>query len=155
MHSSWIHSINTVTEDISFLRKLCHECEDLQARKDNYYLNYFTDSQILTIRTGLEGIYKQNDLNRDTIHLLTLIRADLSQVDIEGALSRIRRVSLSRSSPTESINSFSDHTGDIGSSTSGFSSYPMDSSYECSSPLECEEQQVTLQDLYPQINKKL
>ena len=150
------HSINTVREDINFLRTEYREWNEeiLQARKYYYYLNYFTDSQILTIRMGLEGIYKQEDLNRDTIHLITLIRANLSQRDIEGALGRIIRVSVSFSSPTDSINSFPDSTGDIRSCTSGFSS-PIDSSYDPSSPLNFKEQQVPIRDTYTRIDTNI
>ena len=150
------HSINTVKEDINFLKTRYAEWNEeiLQARKDYYYLNYFTDSQILTIRIGLEGIHKQ-DLNRDTVHLLTLIRANLSQRDIEGALSRIRRSYISFSSPTDSINSFPEPTGDIRSCTSGFSSCPIDSFYDYFSPLQCEEQQVPIRDIYTRIDTNI
>ena len=149
------HSINTVREDIKFLKTKCREWNEevLQARKNYYYLNYFTDSQIRTIRIGLEGISKQEDLNRDTIHLLTLIRANLSQRDIEGALSRIRRGSVSFSSPTDSINSFTDSAIDIKSCTSGFSSCPIDSSYDTFSPLQFEEQQISIRDIYTRMDK--
>ena len=148
------HSINTVKEDIEFLKTKCREWNEevLQARKENYYLNYFTDSRILSIRIGLEGIYKQEDLNRDTIHLLTLIRANLSQRDIEGALGRIRRGSVSFSSPTDSINSFTDSTGDNKGCTSGVSSWPIDCSYDHFSPLQFEEQQIYIRDIYTRMN---
>ena len=148
------HSINRIKEDINFLKTKCREWNEevLQARKDYYYLNYFTNSQILSIRIGLEGICKQEDLNRDTIHLLTLIRANLSQRDIEGALSRIRRGSVSFSSPTDSINSFQDSAGDIKGCTSGVSSWPMDCSYDHFSPLQFEEQQISIRDVYTRMN---
>ena len=148
------HSINTVREDIKFLTTKCREWNEeiLLARKENYYLNYFINSQILTIRIGLEGIYKQEDLNRDTIHLLTLIRANLSQRDIEGALVRTRRGSVSFSSPTDSINSFPDSPGDNKSCTSGFSSCPINSSYDHFSPLQCVEQQISIRDIYTRMN---
>ena len=151
------HSINRIKEDIRFLKTKCREWNEevLQARKENYYLNYFTDSQILTIRIGLEGIYKQEDLNRDIVHLLTLIRANLSQRDIEGALGRIRRGSVSFSSLTDSINSFPDSTGDIRSCTSSFSSCPIYSSYDTFSPLQFEEQHTSIRDIYTRMNKDI
>ena len=147
------HSISTVREDIKFLRINYHEWNEevLQARKENYYLNYFTNSQILTIRIGLEGISKQEDLNRDTIHLFTLIRANLSQRDIEGALSRIKRGSVSFSSPTDSINSFQDSAGDNKSCTSGVS-HPIESSHDTCLPLQFEEQQFSIRDIYTRMN---
>ena len=148
-------NVGSAKEDIHFLKRVCREWKEeiSQSRKENYYLNYFTDSQILTIRIGLEGIYKQRDLNRDTIHLLTLIRPDLSQSDIETALGRVRRGSVSYSSPTDSINSLPDSAGDMGSFTSGLSSCPIDSSYEPFSPIQYGGQQVSIRDLFTKMDK--
>ena len=148
-------NVGSEKEDIHFLKRVCREWKEeiSQSRKGNYYLNYFTDSQILTIRISLEGIYKQRDLNRDTIHLLTLIRPDLSQSDIETALGRVRRGSVSYSSPTDSINSLPDSAGDMGSFTSGLSSCPIDSSYEPFSPIQYGGQQVSIRDLFTKMDK--
>ena len=143
------HSINTVKEDIYFLRKAHYEWnnEILQARKKHYYLNYFTNSQIFTIRIALRNICRHKDLNRDTTHLLTLIRADISQVDIEGALGTLRRSSDSFNSPTESINSFLDYAGDVGSST--FSNYSLMGSSEESPPsIQLVDQNTSIKYLY-------
>ena len=137
----------SVKEDTNFLRILSQEWgeEILKVRKENYYLNYYTNSQILTIRIGLRDMYRHKDLNRETTHLLTLVRTDISQVDIEIALAGLRRGSLSFS-PTDSINSFPDYAGDVEGST--LSSYPsLDSTVEPPT-LQTEDQNTLMQDLY-------
>ena len=144
-------NVVSLKEDINFLRTLSQEWSEeiLQARKDNYYLNYYTNSQILTIRIALRNIYRHKDLNRNTIHLLTLIRADVTQVDIEGALGTLRRGSVSINSPTESIDSIHDYTGDVRSCTSSFSSYPSTESSVGPPPsVEPVYQNTSIKDLY-------
>ena len=148
-------NVVSLKEDINFLRTLSQEWSEeiLQARKDNYYLNYYTNSQILTIRIALRNIYRHKDLNRDTIHLLTLIRADVTQVDIEGALGTLRSGCDSFNSPTESIDSFQDYTGDVGSCTSSFSSYPStESSVGPPLSVQPEDQNTSIKGLYANID---
>ena len=134
-----------VKKDITFLTNLSREWNEeiLKARKENYYLNYYTNSQILTIRIGLRDMYRHKDLNRDTTHLLTLIRTDLSQVDIEMALGGLRRGSMSFN-PIDSVSSFPDFAEDVDDCT--FTSYPSTDSTLAPPSLQAEDQNI--QDLY-------
>ena len=148
-------NVLSLKEDINFLRTLSQEWSEeiLEARKDNYYLNYFTNSQILTIRIALRDMYRHKDLNRDTIHLLTLIRADVSQVDIERALKTVRRRAVYFSSPTESIDQFQDYAGDVGSCVSSLSSYPStESSVGPLQSVQPVDQNTSIKDLYANRN---
>ncbi|KAI6651522.1 E3 ubiquitin-protein ligase [Oopsacas minuta] len=102
------NSIDVIKNDISYLTELYLKwsTQFLQARKDNYLLNHFTDSQILKIQIGLDGLNRQKDLDRDTIHLLTLIREELSHKDIIVALDKIKRGACTYTSPTHNNDSF-------------------------------------------------
>ena len=90
-HEYTCQSIGSVKQDIAFLRDECKQWKArlVEARDDNYLLNYFTASQIVNIQVGLEGMSNGKDLTRDTFHLLSLVREQLSQQDIENANRRI------------------------------------------------------------------
>ena len=100
-------SIDKVKLDISFLREECKKwnAQLAKARDECYQLNFFTALQIGNIQVGLEGMANGRDLDRDTFHLLTLIREHISQQDIETAFYRFRSGSLSSQSLDSSINS--------------------------------------------------
>ena len=96
-HEYTCQSIGSVKQDIAFLRDECKmwTAQLVVARDDNYLLNYFTASQIVNIQVGLENMNKGEDLNRDAFHLLSLVREQLTQKDIENALRRIKHGSSS------------------------------------------------------------
>ena len=100
-------SIDKVKLDISFLREECKKwnAQLAKARDECYQLNFFTALQIGDIQVGLEGMANGRDLDRDTFHLLTLIREHISQQDIETAYNRFRSGSLSSQSLDSSMNS--------------------------------------------------
>ena len=108
-------SIDSVKHDISFLREECKQwtARLLEARDNNYLLNYFTALQITTIQVGLEHMSNGKDLDRDTFHLLTLIREHLSQQDIEDAYGRFSHGSSSSQSPIYSEDSSLDSTATL------------------------------------------
>ena len=96
-HEYTCHSIGSVKQDIAFLRDECKRWKDrlVEARDDNYLLNYFTASQIVNIQVGLEDMNNGEDLDRDTFHLLSLVREQLTQQDIENSNRRIKHGSSS------------------------------------------------------------
>ena len=104
-HEYTCQSIGSVKHDIAFLRDECKQwtARLVEARDNNYLLNYFTASQIVNIQVGLEGLSNGKDLNRDTFHLLSLIREQLSQQDIENAIRRVKHGSSSFQN-SESLN---------------------------------------------------
>ena len=111
-HEYTCQSIDRVKQDISFLNKECEQWRTqlTEARDKFYLLNYFTAAQIVSIQIGLEGMRNRKDLDRDTFHLLTLVREYLSQQDIEDAYYRFEHCSSSFQSPITSDNSFVDST---------------------------------------------
>ena len=96
-HEYTCQSIDSVKQDIAFLRDECKQLTAhlVEARDNNYLLNYFTASQIVKIQVGLEGMSNGKDLNRDTFHLLSFVREQLSQKDIENAIRRVKHGSSS------------------------------------------------------------
>ena len=111
-HEYTCQSIDRVKQDISFLHKECEQWRTqlTEARDKFYLLNYFTAAQIVSIQIGLDGMDNGKDLDRDTFHLLTLVREHLSQQDIEDAYSRLKHGSVSYESPTDSLISSLDST---------------------------------------------
>ena len=111
-HEYTCQSIDRVKQDISFLHKECEQWRTqlTEARDTFYLLNYFTAAQIVSIQIGLDGMDNGKDLDRDTFHLLTLVREHLSQQDIEDAYSRLKHGSVSYESPTDSLISSPDST---------------------------------------------
>ena len=102
-------SIDSVKQDIAFLRDECKQwtAQLVEARDNNYLLNYFTASQIVNIQVGLEDMNNGKDFGRDTFHLLSLVSEQLSQKDIENAYKRIKHSSSSFQNPInnpESVN---------------------------------------------------
>ena len=100
-HEYTCQSIGSVKQDIAFLRDECRQwiARLVEARDNNYLLNYFTASQIVKIQVGLEGMSNGKDLNRDTFHLLSIVREQLSQKYIEDAIMRVRDGSSSFKKP--------------------------------------------------------
>ena len=118
-HEYTCQSIDRVKQDISFLYKECEQWRTqlTEARDKFYLLNYFTAAQIVSIQIGLDGMDNGKDLDRDTFHLLTLVREHLSQQDIEDAYSRLKHGSVSYESPTDSLISSLDSTATSSSRT--------------------------------------
>ena len=118
-HEYTCQSIDRVKQDILFLRDECKKCtaQLVEARDALYLLNYFTASQILDIQIGLEGMDNGIDLDRDTFHLLTIIREELSQQDIEDAYRRFKHGSSPFQSPTSSVDSIASFSSRSRSST--------------------------------------
>ena len=114
-HEYTCQSIDSVKQDISFLRDVCKQwtARLVEARDNNYVLNYFTALQITTIQVGLEDMSNGKDLDRDTFHLLTLIREHLSQQDIEDAYGRFKHGSASFQSTIHSVDSSLNSTASI------------------------------------------
>ena len=125
-HEYTCQSIGNVKQDIVFLRDECKQwtARLVEARDNNYLLNYFTASQIVNIQVGLEGLSNGKDLNRDTFHLLSLVREQLTQQDIENAIRRVKHGSSSFQNP-ESLDF-------IATSSSGRGSISKDNT--CKSP---------------------
>ena len=96
-HEYTCQSIDSVKQDTAFLRNECKQwtAQLVEARDNNYLLNYFTASQIVNIQVGLENMNKGEDLERDTFHLLSLVRKQLTQRYVENVNRRVKHESSS------------------------------------------------------------
>ena len=164
-HEYTCQSIDRVKQDISFLYKECEQWRTqlTEARDTFYLLNYFTAAQIVSIQIGLDGMDNGKDLDRDTFHLLTLIREHLSQQDIEDAYSRLKHGSVSYESPTDSLISSLDSTATSSSRTiSAVFSDSEDSlltkfriSHNSTVDICYEDSKVSIQYVYESNNKNI
>ena len=114
-HEYTCHSIDSVKQDIAFLRDECKQWIDrlVEARDNNYLLNYYTASQIANIQVDLEDMSNGRDLTRDTFHLLSLVCEQLTQKDIENANRRVKHGSSLFQNP-ESLDFLDTLSTDIG-----------------------------------------
>ena len=153
-HEYTCHSIDSIKQDITFLRDENQWTTRLvEARDNNYLLNYFTASQIVNIQIGLEEMNKGKDLNRDTLHLLSLVREELSQQDIENANRRVKHESSSFQN-LESVDFITISSSEIGSVLQddiypdfSLSSFPTDDDDDD------EPTETLIKDLYKASNK--
>ena len=126
-------------------------------------MNYFTAAQIVSIQIGLDGMDNGEDLDRDTFHLLTLVREHPSQQDIEDAYSRLKHGSVSYECPSDSLISSPDSTAT--SSSRRISALFSDSedsllkefriSHNCTVDIFYENSKVSLQDVYESNNNNI
>ena len=158
-HEYACQSIDSVKQDITFLRNECKwwTAQLVEARNNNYLLNFFTASQIVAIQVGLEDMDNGKDLNRDTFHLLSLVREQLSQQDIEKAYNGVKRASSSHV-----LNNFPESSVDcIATLTNRRESLSQsDNTFGSSLPsIPTDDDAVTkvtsIQDLYQHSNKTL